>query len=122
MKFKLLNWLTGILLTVLLSSCGGGGNVNSGGTQSASRSVAWVDNAWTQPVPEWGSPVRLNLPVPLDSIVFGPGGGIGAFGAHEGGHVEGLNHIWIPILPNTPVRSWASGTVRHILFMDASMR
>ncbi len=114
MIFKHLNWLTGILLTVLLSSCGGGGNVNSGGTQSASRPVAWVDNAWTQPVPEWGSPVRLNLPVPLDSIVFGPGGGIGAFGAHEGGHVEGLNHIWIPILPNTPVRSWASGTVTRI--------
>jgi hypothetical protein len=98
-------------MTALLGSCGGEG---SSGGQTAARPVTWVDNAWTQPVPEWGSPVRLNLPVPLDSIVFGPGAGFGAFGAHEGGHVEGLNHIWIPTLPNTPVRSWASGTVTRI--------
>lgn len=101
-----------IILTALLGACGGGSGNSD--TQTVERPVVWVENAWTQPVPAWGSPVRLNLPVPLDRIVFGPGGGFGAFGAHEGGHVEGLNHIWIPTLPDTPVRSWASGTVTRI--------
>ena len=55
----------------------------------AIRPTPWVDNVWTQPVPAWGSPVRLNLPVPLASIDLtgGGAGGIGGFGAHEGGHV-----------------------------------
>jgi hypothetical protein len=81
---------------------------------SAPRPVAWTENSYTQPVPSWASPVRLNLPVPLASILIGPGGGIGAFGAHQGGHVEGLNHVWIPTLPGTVVRSWAAGTVTRI--------
>ena len=96
----------------MLVACGGSNSSNN--SQATVRPVTWVENAWTQPVPSWGSPVRLELPVPLDSIVFGPGGGLGAFGAHEGGHVEGLNHVWIPTLPNTPIRSWASGTITLI--------
>jgi hypothetical protein len=78
------------------------------------RPVSWAAGALTQPVPAWGSPVRLDLPVPLASIVLGTTGGIGAFGGHQGGHVEGLNHVWIPTLPGTVVRSWASGTVTRI--------
>jgi hypothetical protein len=93
-------------------ACGGDG----GGTTAPqpTRPVAWVDNVWTQPVPAWGSPVRLNLPLPLASIVFGAGGGLGAFGAHEGGHVEGLNHIWLPTAAPMTVRTWAPGTVTKI--------
>jgi len=78
----------GIILVALLSGCSN--STGSDGPMEA-RAVTWIDNARTQPVPAWGSPVRLNLPVPLESIVFGPGGGFGAFGAHEGGYVEGLN-------------------------------
>ncbi|MDQ6718176.1 MAG: hypothetical protein M3Z17_07500, partial [Gemmatimonadota bacterium] len=75
--------------------------------------MAWVDGVWTQPVPSNGSPVRLNLPVPLGSIDLSASGGFGAFGAHEGGHVEGLNHIWIPTTTRV-IRSWANGTVTKI--------
>jgi hypothetical protein len=107
---KRLIWLVEIVLAAVLCACSAGNN----DTQKSVRPVTWVDNAWTQPVPPWGSPVRLELPVSLDSIVFGPGGGFGAFGAHEGGHVEGLNHVWIPILPGTTIRSWAGGTVTRI--------
>jgi hypothetical protein len=28
--------------------------------------------------------------------------------------VEGLNHVWIPIIPGTLVRSWAAGTITRI--------
>lgn len=88
-----------------------------GGLQPAepTRPVAWVENAWTQPVPSWGSPVRLTLPVALSDIVMGPGGGFGAYGAHEGGHIEGLDHVWIPTKLGIPVRSWAAGTVTKII-------
>jgi hypothetical protein len=83
-----LNWMVESILAGLLSGCSNSSNTDA---QMEARPVPWIDNAWTQPVPAWGSPVRLNLPIPLGSIVFGPGGGFGAFGAHEGGHVEGLN-------------------------------
>ena len=95
----------------LLAACGSGSSIDG---PVATRPVAWVENAWTQPVPPWGSPVRLNLPVPLSSIVLGSAGGLGAYGAHEGGHVEGLNHVWIPTITGTVVRSWAAGTVTKI--------
>src|SRR4051812_45967768 len=114
------SWLA---LLVAVSACGHDGSsvagINDGITPPvAAVSVPWVDGAWVQPVPSWGSPVRLHLPVPLDSIVLGPGGGLGFFGAHEGGHVEGLDHIWIPTRPGTVVNSWADGTVLAIQLID----
>ena len=96
------------------------GGIDGITTPIAAVPVTWVDGAWTQPVPSWGSPVRLDLPVPLDSIVLGPAGGLGFFGAHEGGHVEGLDHVWIPIRPGTVVNSWADGTVLDIQLIDGS--
>jgi hypothetical protein len=106
--------LIAALITVLTAACssqGGGGGVDA---PVATKVVTWIDNAWTQPVPSWGSPVRLNLPVPLARIVLTGTGGLGAFGAHEGGHTEGLNHVWIPTVPGTTVRSWSGGTVTKI--------
>lgn len=97
----------------LLVACGGGG-VDGPSAAGPAKPVAWVEGAMTQPVPSWGSPVRLALPVPLTAIVLGPNGGFGAFGAHQGGHTEGLNHVWIPTVPGTTVRSWADGTVTKI--------
>ena len=104
---RVARWVT----LLVVAGCESGGAVDA---PIDARPVEWVENVWTQPVPSWGSPVRLNLPVPLASIVLGPSGGLGAFGAHEGGHVEGLNHIWIPIIPGTVVRSWAAGKVAKI--------
>jgi hypothetical protein len=107
--------VAGVLFAAALIAAGSGcthGTESSGDVEV--RPVSWVEAAWTQPVPSWGSPVRLNLPVPLENIVFGPAGGFGAFGAHQGGHVEGLNHIWIPTVAGTPIRSWADGTVTRI--------
>jgi len=106
--------LAGLGLALLLGSCGGSSSTSSEGGPGPARPVAWVEGAWTQPVPAWGSPVRLDLPVPLERIVLGPGGGFGAFGAHQGNHVEGLNHIWIPIATGTTIGSWAEGTVTRI--------
>lgn len=101
-------------------ACGGGDGSKCDSCNSTPTApqplqpVAWVDGVWTQPVPANGSPVRLNLPVPLSSIeLTTAGGGFGLFGAHEGGHVEGLNHIWIPTNTRT-IRSWAAGTVTQI--------
>ena len=116
-----------LLPLMLLAACHDHGGVDgvpgSGGvaTPLAVVPVPWVDGAWVQPVPCWGSPVRLNLPVPLDSIVLaGPTGGLGFFGAHEGGHVEGLDHVWIPTTPGTVVNSWADGTVLDIQLIGGS--
>jgi hypothetical protein len=52
--------------------------------------------------------------VALNDIVLNASGGLGAFGAHQGGHAEGLNHVWIPTRPGTVVKSWAAGTVTKI--------
>jgi hypothetical protein len=102
-----------VALAIACIACGkdSGTGVDEPG---AGRPVDWTDDAWTQPVPSWGSPVRLNLPVALSAIVLGETGGLGAFGAHEGGHTEGLNHVWIPTIPGTTIRSWADGIVTKI--------
>lgn len=78
------------------------------------RTQDWVYGKITQPVPAWGSSTRLQLPALVNQIVFGPGAGIGAFGSHQGGHPEGLNHVWIEIIVGIPVRSWADGKVVKI--------
>ncbi len=116
-----------LLSLILLAACHAGAGVDNpctcnGGviTPVAVLPVTWVDNAWVQPVPSWGSPVRLQLPVPVDSIILGPTGGLGFFGAHEGGHVEGLDHLWIPVKPGTVIGSWADGTVLDIQNIDGS--
>jgi len=101
---------------IALAGCHGAG---VDGPSTAVRDVTWVDGAMTQPVPAWGSPVRLALPVSLAAIVLGPSGGLGAYGGHQGGHTEGLNHVWIPTVPGTPIRSWADGTVTKIEDMGA---
>ncbi len=78
------------------------------------RTPEWVYGKITQPVPEWGSSTRLQLPAQVNQIVFGPGAGIGAFGSHQGGHPEGLNHVWIDIITGIPVKSWGDGKVVKI--------
>jgi hypothetical protein len=113
-------WLA---LLVVVSACGHDGSGVTGVIDGITPPVAvvpvpWVAGAWVQPVPSWGSPVRLQLPVPLDSIVLGPQGGLGFFGAHEGGHVEGLDHVWIPTKSGTVVGSWADGTVLNVQLID----
>lgn len=110
------------LLVLVITAChadGVGGVDGSSSGVAPTRAVPWVPNVFTQPVPSWGSSVRLNLPVALSDILLGPVYGLGAFGAHEGGHVEGLNHVWIPTKQGIPVRSWAAGIVTKIEDMGA---
>ncbi|PKL81782.1 MAG: hypothetical protein CVV24_13465, partial [Ignavibacteriae bacterium HGW-Ignavibacteriae-3] len=78
------------------------------------RTPDWVYGAVTQPVPSWGSSTRLQFPAEIGQIVFGAGAGIGAFGSHQGGHPEGLNHVWIYIATANPLKSWADGKVTKI--------
>lgn len=117
------SWLALLIVAIAVTACGSDGSGVTGIIDGITPPVAavpvpWIDNAWVQPVPSWGSSVRLRLPVPIDSIVLGPSGGLGFFGAHEGGHVEGLDHVWIPIKPGTVIGSWADGTVLNVQLID----
>lgn len=64
---------------------------------------------WT--LPAGASELRLSLPADIDDIFLGS---IGGFGLHSGGHIEGLDHVWIHIKKGTPVRSWADGYVEDV--------
>ncbi len=68
----------------------------------------WIKDALTQPLPEGASKIRLILPAPLDKIEITK---IGAYGAHRGGHWEGLDHEWIYVEKGTNIGSWADGEV-----------
>jgi len=59
---------------------------------------------WT--LPAGASSIRLSLPADIDDFLFDEHGGIGGFGLHAGGHIEGLDHAWIELKPGTPVKSW----------------
>jgi len=67
---------------------------------------------WT--LPTGASPLRLSLPADIDDFLFDENGGIGGYGLHAGGHIEGLDHVWIELKPGTPVRSWADGVVTDV--------
>jgi hypothetical protein len=66
-----------------------------------------------QPLPAHASTTRLSLPTSFNNILISSGE-IGAFGAHIGGHMEGLDHIWFYVKTGTKVRSWAAGTVTSV--------
>ncbi len=81
-------------------------------------SQQWVFDAVTQRVPAGASSMRLaSLPAPHDKILLQH---LGAFGAHKGGHPEGLDHEWIDIQDGTPVGSWADGTVIEVKLNNPS--
>lgn len=70
----------------------------------------WVFDSITQPVPSGASKTRLtSFPAPLDKSYVE-----GSYGAHRGGHPEGLDHEWIGIPDDTPVLNWARGEVTHV--------
>ncbi len=74
----------------------------------AAKPQEWVKDVIIQPLPEGASKVRLVLYAPLDAILLKE---IGAYGAHPGGHSEGLDHEWIPVKKEVVIRSWAGGYV-----------
>jgi murein DD-endopeptidase MepM/ murein hydrolase activator NlpD len=67
---------------------------------------------WT--LPTGASPLRLSLPAEIEDIFYSEKTGVGGFGLHAGGHIEGLDHVWIELKPGTPVRSWADGVVEDV--------
>jgi len=72
----------------------------------------WVPDSMTQPVPPGASKTRLtSLPAPIDKIILTK---IGAFGSHQGAHIEGLDHEWINIEDGTPIGSWGDGEVARV--------
>ncbi len=68
----------------------------------------------TYTLPPNASPLRLSLPASIEDIFYSPHTGVAGFGLHAGGHVEGLDHVWIELKPGTPVKSWAGGVVRDV--------
>jgi hypothetical protein len=101
-----------LLVLIIYNSCKDNGPTSP--SPGPVRTPDWIPNQITQPVPSWGSTNRLILPVGVNQIVLGPGAGIGGFGAHEGGHPEGLDHVWLEVKPGIPIRSWAGGKVTKI--------
>jgi hypothetical protein len=71
-------------------------------------------NNFTNILPPEASPVRLVLPAPIEDIFFDWRAGTGGYGLHAGGHIEGLDHVWIEIRTGIPVRSWGDGVVKDI--------
>lgn len=69
---------------------------------------------FTHTLPAGASPLRLSLPADIADIFYSEKTGVGGFGLHDGGHIEGLDHVWIEIKPGTPVRSWADGSVMDV--------
>ncbi|MFA6295930.1 MAG: M23 family metallopeptidase [Patescibacteria group bacterium] len=68
----------------------------------------------TYTLPDNASPIRLSLPANIEDIFYSDKTGLVGFGLHAGGHIEGLDHVWIELKPGTPVKSWADGTVQDI--------
>jgi hypothetical protein len=105
--------ITTLLCLIILSGCKGSG-IADPFSAGPVRTPDWIPDQITQPVPDWGSTNRLILPVNVNQIALGPGAGIGGFGAHQGGHPEGLDHVWIEVTAGIPIRSWAGGKVTKI--------
>lgn len=85
--------------------------------------IEYVPNIWTPDpatgnmtniLPPEASPLRLSLPVPINSLYGSEEAGIGGLGLHSGGHIEGLDHVWIQSTSTDPVTSWADGVVTSI--------
>lgn len=77
----------------------------------------WVDGVMVQPLPPHAAGVRLVLPASLEHFTFvtDPANwGLGGFGLHAGGHVEGLDHVWLSLQEGTKVGSWADGVVTEV--------
>jgi len=72
--------------------------------------LLWVEDSIVQPVPSKASKTRLTLPVSINDFNIS----IGAFGAHLGGHTEGLDHEWIFLNDNLLIGSWADGEVKLV--------
>ncbi len=116
MHMNFIKLLIVVVLVVFFGGCKSDNSTDSDGWNSNRpvQTPEWVEGAITQPVPSWGSRTRLILPVALDRIGFDPASGIGAFGSHQGGHPEGLDHVWMEVTGTDPIRSWAAGTVTKI--------
>jgi len=73
-----------------------------------------MTDGFTSILPPEASPIRLTLPCSLGDLFCSPQSGPGGFGVHAGGHIEGLDHVWIEIREGVPAGSWANGTVMDI--------
>ena len=112
-------FFTSLPLALVLFACGGSGANGNGRPTVGPAEVPWTAGAWTQPVPTWGSTTRVTIPYPLSTISLPD---LGAFGAHEGGHPEGLDHVWLYNSTDNQVKSWADGTVTEIdVYSDQTM-
>jgi len=69
---------------------------------------------FTQLLPSNASKTRLHLPFTMAEYNSSSLVGIAGFGIHAGGHPEGLDHEWIDLPGDVPVRSWADGKVTKV--------
>jgi hypothetical protein len=105
-----IGYFSTLLLAGMMVACHGSSS-DDGLPPVGPAVVPWTAGAWTQPVPAWGSTTRISYPYPLDTLNLGD---LGAFGAHEGGHPEGLDHVWLYNTTDDQVKSWADGTVTQV--------
>ncbi len=71
-------------------------------------------DGFTYTLPATASPLRLSLPADIEDIFYSDKTGLSGFGLHSGGHIEGLDHVWMELRPGTPVKSWADGVVESV--------
>jgi len=99
------------------------GEPDGGDADDSEMEFEWTPIEWepdpitwnmTSKLPPGASPVRLSMPVPIDSLYGRQWVGIGGMGLHAGGHIEGLDHVWIESTTAEPVNSWGNGTVLWI--------
>ena len=112
--------LSMLVLPLLVLACHGGSSDGGNGfPPTGPANVPWADGVWTQPVPAWGSSTRLTIPYPLASLSMAD---LGAFGSHQGGHPEGLDHVWLYNTASDQVQSWGDGTVSRVdVYSDQTM-
>ena len=102
-------YLSAALCVCALAACHGHGSDDPYATGPAD--VPWTEGVDVQPVPPWGSSTRITYPYPLTELSMTA---LGAFGSHQGGHPEGLDHVWLYNTVHDEVKSWGDGTVSQI--------
>ena len=74
---------------------------------SVAFAFAYNENLFAD-LPPHASSVRLQLPTTIDWINADH---IGGYGVHNGGHLEGIDHVWLEIDSSQTIGSWAAGEV-----------
>lgn len=75
--------------------------------------LIWVPDSMTQPLPAGASKTRLVMPYTGEELMVNNAPIVG-FGVHSGQHIEGLDHVWIPIIKDGISKAWGEGKITGV--------